>query len=92
MLIISWNCRGLENTNKAEAVKDLLKLDSTDILMLQETKIDEEALLSLSRTKWKLNVGIAVSLRGSSGGLATLWYEEKILLKKHICYSSLDLH
>ena len=69
------------NPNKAEAVKDLLKLDSTDIIMLQETKIEEETLLSLSRTKWKLNVGIAVSLRGSSGGLATLWYEEIFFLK-----------
>ena len=47
MLIVSWNYRGLGNPNKAEAVKDLLKLDSTDILMLQETKIDEEALLPL---------------------------------------------
>ena len=69
------------NPNKAEAVKDLLKLDSTYIIMLQETKIDEEALLSLSRTKWKLNVGIAVSSRGSSSGLATLRSEEKFLLK-----------
>ena len=81
MLIVSWNCRGLGNPNKAKAVKDLLKLNSTDILMLQETKIDDEALLFLSRTKWKLNDGIAVSSCGSSGGLETLWYEEKFHLK-----------
>ena len=81
MLIVSWNCRGLGNPNKTEALKDLLKLDSTDIIMLQETKIEEETLLSLSRTEWKLNVGIAVSLRGSSGRLETLWYEEFFFLK-----------
>ena len=61
MLIASWNCRGLGNPNKVESFKDLLKLDSTDIVMLQETKINEEALLFLSRTKWKFNDGIAVS-------------------------------
>ena len=57
MQTISWNCRELGNPIKAEAVKDLLKMVSSDILLLQETKIEEEALLLLSKTKWKLNAG-----------------------------------
>ena len=40
---------------KLEAVKDLLKIEISDILMLQETKIEGETLLDLSRIKWKLN-------------------------------------
>ena len=37
---------------KAEAVKDL-KIESLEILMLQETKIEEETFLALSRAKSK---------------------------------------
>ena len=66
---------------KAEAVKDLFKMEPSDILLLQETKIEEDALLSLSRTKWKRNLGKAVSARGTSQGLATLWLEDMFQLK-----------
>eukprot|EP00253_Pinus_taeda_P027195 PITA_27195 len=48
--------------------------------MLQETKIAGQALLEISKTKWKKNTGIAVNARGSSGGLATLWREEQYQL------------
>lgn len=40
--------------------------------MLQETKIEGEALLELNKVKWKTKVGNVVSARGTSGGLATL--------------------
>ena len=58
-----------------------MRMYSTDILMLQETKIEEEALLFLSKTKWKMNVGKAVNVRGTSWGLATLWCEDNFHLK-----------
>lgn len=61
---------------KIEAVKDLLKIEPPDILMLQETKIEGQALLDISKMKWKKNIGKAVSSRGSSGGLATLRIED----------------
>ena len=72
MQVTSWNCRGLGNPIKAKAVKDLMKMASSKILLLQETKIEEEALLLLSKSNWNLNVGKVVSARGSSKGLATL--------------------
>ena len=68
MHITSWNCRGLGNPIKAEVVKDLMKLAPSEILLLQETKIEEEALLLISKNKWKLNSGKVVSARGSCGG------------------------
>ena len=49
---------------------------SPDVLLLQETKILEEIILSLSKTKGKKNIGKVVSERGSYGGLETLWREE----------------
>jgi exonuclease III len=81
MCVVSWNCRGLGNPLKAEAVKDLLKIESPEILMLQETKIEGETLLEISNLKWKKNAGKSISARGSSGGLATLWSEDKFHLE-----------
>ena len=82
MHITSWNFRGLGNPNKVEAVKDLLRMEPSNILLLQETKIYEDALLLLSKTKWKKNSGMAISARGTSGGLETLWSKELFLLKE----------
>jgi len=48
MRIVSWNCKGLGNPSKAEAVKDLLKIESLEILFLQETKIEGETLLEIN--------------------------------------------
>ena len=65
---------------KPESVKYILKIETPDILMLQETKIEGGTLLDLSHTKWKLNSGKAVSPRGSSGGLATVWSKDMFVL------------
>ena len=56
-------------------------MDSFDLLLLQETKIDEVSLLLLRNSKWKLNSGKVVRARGTYGGLATLWSEDKFHLK-----------
>ena len=61
MHILSWNCRGLGNPSKAKAVKDLVRMENPDILLLQETKIDEDSLILLSNSKWNLKVGKVVS-------------------------------
>ena len=81
MNIVSWNCRGLGNYSKVEVVNDLIRMASPDVLLLQETKIDEDNLLSISNKKWKLNVGKAVSARGTAGGIATLWKENSFSLE-----------
>ena len=64
MNIVSWNCRGLGNSSKVEVVKDLLRMASLDVILLQEIKIEKGNLLSLSKNIWKKNVGKAVSARG----------------------------
>ena len=53
MSIVSWNCRGIGNSSKVEVVKDILRMASPDVLLLQETKIDEDSLLSQSKKNWK---------------------------------------
>jgi len=80
MRIVSWNYRGLGTQPKIEAVKNLMKIEPSDILLLQETKIEGQALKDISKSKWKKNEGIAVSSRGTSRGVATLWLEDQFHL------------
>ena len=54
---------------------------SPNVLLLQQTKVVEKTLLSLSKMNWKKNVGITVSARGSSGGHATLREEDSFYLE-----------
>ena len=56
-------------------------MDCYDILLLQETNIEEDSLLLLSKSKWKMNTGKDVSAGGTFGGLATLWCVENFQLK-----------
>jgi len=82
--MVLWNCRGLGNPSKAEAIKDLLTMEPTDILMLQETKIKGELLLNTRSTKWKFDNGKVVSVRGSAGGIGigTFWSRKIFSLKR----------
>ena len=57
-----------------------MRMESSDILLLQETKIDKDLLLNLSKNKWNMYNGIAVSARGTCGGLATIWSMDKFTL------------
>ena len=83
MNIVSWNCKGLGNSSKVEVVKDLLRMASPNILLLQETKIEEGNLLSLRKKNWKKNAVKAMNAWGSSGGLATLWTEDLFSLENY---------
>ena len=81
MPIFSWNYRGLGHPSKAGAIKDLIKIPSPNVLLLQETKFAKETLLSISELKWKKKGGIIVSVKGSSSGIATMWVEDSFSLQ-----------
>ena len=48
---------------KAKAVKDLLKVESIETLMIQETKIEADTLLEIKKSKWKKNKMKVISAR-----------------------------
>eukprot|EP00253_Pinus_taeda_P006538 PITA_06538 len=48
-------------------------MEATNILMLQETKIEGETLLNTSNSRWKFDSGKVVSARGLAGGIGTFW-------------------
>jgi len=66
MKLVSWNCNGVGSPNKVKSIKDLLKMEHTDIMMLQDTKVEENTIRALSRENWKKTEGIAVNSRGFS--------------------------
>eukprot|EP00253_Pinus_taeda_P009219 PITA_09219 len=61
--------------------------------MLQETKVEGEALLNTSINKWKFDSGKAVSARGTAGGLGTFWTKsfslERFLATQHWIFTEL---
>ena len=67
MKIVSWNCRGLGSNKKMDSMKALIGTTSLDILMIQETKMEEAYFLQSAPFFWKFCEGLAVSARGASG-------------------------
>jgi exonuclease III len=77
MKVISWNCRGLGSKTKEEAMRALIKTENPDIMLVQETKLEENLFLQSRKRFWKKGGINAISARGASGGLGTLWNDSK---------------
>ena len=73
MKYVSWNCRGLGSNLKEEALKDIVRLYKPEVLLIQETKLEDVVLLQASKVFWKKGQVRAVSSRGASEGIATYW-------------------
>eukprot|EP00253_Pinus_taeda_P006269 PITA_06269 len=65
---------------KANAVRDLLKSEQPDFLLLQETKITEQEFKE-SMKRSRSYEGIAISAAGASGGIGTIWNKNRWKLK-----------
>ena len=84
MQFVSWNCRGLGSKSKEEAIKYLIRMNSPEILLIQERKMEEPETIQASKIFWKKGDGRAVSTRGALGGLATFWNSTNLdLLEDH---------
>ncbi|RVW38710.1 Transposon TX1 uncharacterized 149 kDa protein [Vitis vinifera] len=74
MKIISWNVRGLGSRNKRRMVKDFLKTENPDVVMIQETKkeiCDRRFVGSVWTARNKDWVALPTS--GASGGILIIW-------------------
>jgi len=69
---------------KEEAIKSLIRTEYPDILLIQKTKMEDKAFLHIARNLWKRGEGQAVSARGASGGLGTLWNANKFSKIKEV--------
>jgi exonuclease III len=80
MKVISWNWRGLGSRTKEDTMKDLIRTSNIDILLIQETKMEEQDFLLASQKFWKKGARVVFSARGASGGIGTLWDTSKFEL------------
>ena len=74
MKIISWNTRGLGSRKKQRVVKDFLRLENPDVVMIQETKkmeCDRRFVVSVWKVKNK--EWVAFPTCGALGGILIIW-------------------
>ena len=56
---------------------DLSSLHQSDVFLIQETKMEEATFLQVSQKIWKNKGKAAISSRGASGGIGTLWKDKE---------------
>lgn len=65
---------------KEEAMNSLIRLEAPNILLIQETKLEDSTFFQASRKFWKKDGVQAIFARGASGGLESLWNPNKFSL------------
>jgi len=72
MKVLSWNSRGLGHPSKIAALRDLLHNEKPEIMLIQETKQDQQEMKKIIDHQ-KQYLGTISSSRGASGGIVTIW-------------------
>ena len=54
-------------------MKYLVRIHKPEIMLVQETKMEETAILQAGKKFWKKGPGIGNNSRGAYGGIATFW-------------------
>ena len=62
-------------------MKDLVRIHNPEILLVQETKMEEAAALQAGKKFWKKGTGTANNSRGASRGIATFWDSNLYILE-----------
>ena len=65
---------------KEEAMRSLIRTETPDILLIQETKLEDVVFLQASKKLWFKSEARAISTRGASGGIGTLWNPNKFVV------------
>lgn len=78
MKLLSWNCRGLGKPSAFRALRNLIKVNCPDVVLLMETKLSEsdpkvKSLLSFGPLTNMFMVNCNISSRNRSEGLALIW-------------------
>ena len=55
----------------------LISIHQPDIFLIQDTKMEEDVFLQVSTKFWKKRGKAAISSRGTSRGIGTLWDDKK---------------
>ena len=77
--ILSWNVRGVNDSEKRKVIKNLIRTNRVDLVCLQETKVQEmnvDMVCSLEVGRF-LN-WTALNAEGSVGGILLYWDKRRI--------------
>ncbi|CAN6162275.1 unnamed protein product [Urochloa humidicola] len=84
--VMSWNVRGLGDSDKCDVVRDAFSAANPSVICIQETKLHD---VSLSKARSFLPPSHARSLHfisaaGSRGGILTAWHDSSFTLESFI--------
>ena len=77
MKITSWNARGLNASSKKRLLKQNLIAFESEIIIIQETKLDAEGSGKMGRSLRQWQSEFKES-NGASGGLGIIWNPRKV--------------
>ena len=92
MKIISWNVRGLGSSNKRKVIKDFLRLENPDVVMIQEIKKEKcdrrfvSSVWMVRNKDW-----VVLPAFGASGGILFIWESKKLCREEVVLGSSRSL-
>jgi exonuclease III len=86
MKIITWNIRGLNGRSKQRILRDSIRAENPDILLLQETKCVGKEAETIFQRSWRGCESIHTDSTGASGGLAILWNPNTVTLRRTFLY------
>ena len=77
--ILSWNVRGVNDSDKRKVIKNLIRTNRVDLVCLQETKVQEMNFYMVR----SLGVGrfldwTAMNAEGSAGGILMFWDKRRM--------------
>ena len=77
--ILSWNIRGVNDSDKRKVIKNLIRTNRVDLVCLQETKVQ---VMNIEMVR-SLGVGrflnwIALNAKGSARGILLFWDKRRI--------------
>jgi exonuclease III len=81
MKIISWNIRGLNGRSKQKMLRELILVETPDVVLLQETKCTSEDIDRLLPYCWRQGGAVSIDATGTAGGLAILWNTNVVLME-----------
>ncbi|XP_074304103.1 uncharacterized protein LOC141638656 [Silene latifolia] len=75
MSILCYNCRGLGNDPAVVRLRGLLRGETTDVVVLLETKLSSQEIQGVIKRLGGVYDGVGVDSVGRSAGVAILWRE-----------------
>ncbi|GMJ01096.1 hypothetical protein HRI_003778800 [Hibiscus trionum] len=87
MRILSWNVRGLGGGAKRRSVDEVIRKNKVDMVVLQETKLEDVPSMWVSSLWYSDSFEMAVSpSMGASGGILIIWEGNKFNLINVVVY------